>query len=45
MSWTQYPSVFILEAANTIAEEPHIPFDKSQLLEQEDALTRRCKKS
>lgn len=43
MSWTQYSSVFILGAANAIAEEP--PFNKYQLSDQEDALTRRCKKS
>lgn len=44
-SWTQYPFVFMLQAANAIAEEPHIPVNKYQLLEQEDALMRRFKKS
>lgn len=45
MSWTQYPSVFMLRATNAIAEEPHIPFNKYQLSEQEDALLRRCERS
>lgn len=35
----------MLQAANAIAEEPHIPVNKYQLLEQEDALMRRFKKS
>lgn len=43
MSLTQYPFAFILGAASAVAEESHLSFSKYQLLEQEDALTRRCK--
>lgn len=45
MSLTQYEFVFILGAASAVAEESHFSFSRYQLLEQEDALTRRYKNS